>query len=154
MDVHPHAIRSSKAIHLLESGVNIIAIRDFLGHTSVSTTQVYLRVNNQAKRDAIAQAYPSLVEDVPPCAAFSSLPHNLRPMFQPIFFRDEPCVYHYPRLLISPWIFTCGFSRLVGDNFVWFQLRLVDGGLFNAYFVCTHLPYNFLFVCINIWCID
>jgi site-specific recombinase XerD len=66
LDIHPHALRASKAIHLLESGVNIIAIRDFLGHTSVSTTQVYLRVNNQAKRDAIIQAYPSLVESVPP----------------------------------------------------------------------------------------
>jgi len=64
-DVHPHALRASKAIHLLESGINLIVIRDFLGHTSVSTTQVYLRVNNQAKRDAIAQAYPSLVEPVP-----------------------------------------------------------------------------------------
>jgi len=64
-DVHPHALRASKAIHLLESGVNIIAIRDFLGHTSVSTTQVYLWANNQAKRDAITQSYPSLVEAVP-----------------------------------------------------------------------------------------
>jgi site-specific recombinase XerD len=64
-DVHPHALRTSRAIHLLESGVNIIAIRDFLGHVSVSTTQVYLRVNNQAKRDAIVQAYPSLAEPVP-----------------------------------------------------------------------------------------
>jgi len=64
-DIHPHAIRASKAIHLLESGVNIIAIRDFLGHTSVSTTQVYLRVNNKAKQDAITQAYPPLTGAVP-----------------------------------------------------------------------------------------
>ena len=64
-DIHPHAIRASKAIHLLESGVNIIAIRDFLGHTSVSTTQVYLRVNNKDKRDAITQAYPPLAESAP-----------------------------------------------------------------------------------------
>jgi len=59
-NIHPHAIRASRAIHLLESGVNIIAIRDFLGHTSVTTTQVYLRVNNKAKQDAITQAYPPL----------------------------------------------------------------------------------------------
>jgi site-specific recombinase XerD len=64
-DIHPHALRASKAIHLLESGINIIAIRDFLGHVSVSTTQVYLRVNSQAKRDAITNAYPSLTESVP-----------------------------------------------------------------------------------------
>jgi site-specific recombinase XerD len=63
--IHPHAIRASRAIHLLESGVNIIAIRDFLGHTSVTTTQVYLRVNNKAKLDAITRAYPSLTEAVP-----------------------------------------------------------------------------------------
>jgi len=64
-DIHPHALRASKAIHLLESGINLIVIRDFLGHTSVSTTQVYLRVNNQTKRDAITQAYPSLAVPVP-----------------------------------------------------------------------------------------
>jgi site-specific recombinase XerD len=64
-DIHPHALRASKAIHLLESGINLIVIRDFLGHASVSTTQVYLRINSQAKRDAIAQAYPSLAEPVP-----------------------------------------------------------------------------------------
>jgi integrase/recombinase XerD len=64
-NIHPHAIRASRAIHLLESGVNVIAIRDFLGHASVTTTQVYLRVNNKAKQDAITQAYPSLTEAVP-----------------------------------------------------------------------------------------
>lgn len=64
-NIHPHAIRASRAIHLLESGVNIIAIRDFLGHISVTTTQVYLRVNNKAKQDAITQAYPPLTEAVP-----------------------------------------------------------------------------------------
>jgi len=64
-DIYPHAIRASKAIHLLESGVNIIAIRDFLGHVSVSTTQIYLQVNDKIKRDAIARAYPQLMETVP-----------------------------------------------------------------------------------------
>ncbi len=64
-NIHPHAIRASRAIHLLESGVNIIAIRDFLGHASVTTTQVYLRVNNKAKQDAITRAYPALTEAVP-----------------------------------------------------------------------------------------
>ena len=64
-NIHPHALRASKAIHLLESGVNLIAIRDFLGHTSVSTTQAYLRINSQAKRDAIVRAYPSLTESLP-----------------------------------------------------------------------------------------
>lgn len=64
-DIHPHAIRATKAIHLLESGIDLITIRDFLGHVSVATTQVYLRVNSEVKREAISQAYPSLVDSVP-----------------------------------------------------------------------------------------
>lgn len=79
-DIHPHALRASKAIHLIESGVNIIAIRDFLGHVSVSTTQVYLRVNSQAKRDAIAQAFPSLAESVPAWQENSVLMELLKKM--------------------------------------------------------------------------
>lgn len=57
---HPHAFRASKAIHLLDAGVNLIAVRDLLGHVSVSTTQVYLRVTTEQKRSAIEDAYPSL----------------------------------------------------------------------------------------------
>ena len=57
---HPHAFRASKAIHLLDAGVNLIAVRDLLGHASVSTTQVYLRVTTEQKRRAIEEAYPSL----------------------------------------------------------------------------------------------
>ena len=64
-DIHPHTLRATKAIHLLESGIDLITIRDFLGHVSVATTQIYLRVNSQAKREAISQAYPALVDSVP-----------------------------------------------------------------------------------------
>ena len=57
---HPHAFRASRAIHLLDSGVNLIAVRDLLGHVSVSTTQVYLRVTTEQKMRAVEGAYPSL----------------------------------------------------------------------------------------------
>lgn len=39
--VSPHTMRHSKGMHLLEGGVNLIYIRDFLGHTSVVTTEIY-----------------------------------------------------------------------------------------------------------------
>ena len=39
--ISPHTLRHSKAMHLLEGGVNLIYIRDFLGHTSVITTEIY-----------------------------------------------------------------------------------------------------------------
>lgn len=37
-------------MHLLESGVNLIYIRDFLGHSSVATTEIYARSNPEIKR--------------------------------------------------------------------------------------------------------
>lgn len=57
---HPHAFRASKAIHMLDAGVSIIALRDILGHESVSTTERYLRVRTDQKRRAVEEAYPSL----------------------------------------------------------------------------------------------
>ena len=44
-----HSFRHSKAMHLLEAGVNLVYIRDFLGHTSVITTEVYARSNPKTK---------------------------------------------------------------------------------------------------------
>ena len=44
--VTPHVFRHSKAMHLLESGVNLIYIRDFLGHESVTTTEIYAKAKS------------------------------------------------------------------------------------------------------------
>lgn len=54
--VSPHTLRHSKAMHLLENGVNLIYIRDILGHASVVTTEVYAKANPQMKREAIEAA--------------------------------------------------------------------------------------------------
>lgn len=51
--ITPHCLRHSKAMHMLEAGVNLIYIRDHLGHESIETTQVYARANPEAKRKAI-----------------------------------------------------------------------------------------------------
>lgn len=58
---HPHAFRASKAIHMLDSGVDVIRVRDILGHASVQTTEIYLRVTAEQTRQAVRAAYPSLV---------------------------------------------------------------------------------------------
>lgn len=55
--VTPHVIRSSKAMHLLQSGVNLVYIRDFMGHSSVSTTEIYARADSKFKREALEKAY-------------------------------------------------------------------------------------------------
>ena len=57
--VSPHCLRHSKAMHLLQSGVNLIYIRDLLGHADVSTTEVYARADEHLKRKALELAYPS-----------------------------------------------------------------------------------------------
>ena len=51
--VYPHRMRHSKATHLVDNGVNIYNVRDFLGHESVATTQVYLTTNPEVTRKAI-----------------------------------------------------------------------------------------------------
>lgn len=56
-NIHPHTFRHSRAMHLLEAGVNLIYIRDFLGHNSIETTEVYAKTNENIKRQAITNAY-------------------------------------------------------------------------------------------------
>jgi len=51
--VSPHSLRHSKAMLLQQNEVNIIAIRDFLGHASVTTTEIYARIDNRLKREAL-----------------------------------------------------------------------------------------------------
>jgi len=52
-----HTLRSSKAMHLLQAGVNLVYIRDILGHASVQTTEIYARADSKLKREAIEKAY-------------------------------------------------------------------------------------------------
>lgn len=60
---HPHLLRHSKATHLVNSGVNIYNIRDFLGHSSVNTTQVYLASNPEVTRKVIETVASQTVTD-------------------------------------------------------------------------------------------
>lgn len=64
--ITPHVIRHAKAMHLLQSGVNLIYIRDFLGHVDCSTTEIYARADSEMKRKAIENAYVELMPDALP----------------------------------------------------------------------------------------
>ena len=57
----PHSFRHSKAPHLLQAGMNIIYVRDFLGHSSVKTTETYVRMDSEQKRKALEAAAADIV---------------------------------------------------------------------------------------------
>ena len=61
-----HTLRHSKAMHLLQAGVNLVYIRDILGHTSIQVTEIYARTDSKQKREAIERAYTSVVPEEKP----------------------------------------------------------------------------------------
>ena len=54
--ISPHTLRHSKAMHLLQAGVNLVYIRDILGHVSIQTTEIYARADSKSKREALEKA--------------------------------------------------------------------------------------------------
>ncbi|MEN6313462.1 MAG: site-specific integrase [Clostridiaceae bacterium] len=64
-DVSPHILRHTKAMHLLQSGVNIVYIRDILGHSSIDTTDIYARADAEMKRKAIEKLATQATPDIP-----------------------------------------------------------------------------------------
>ena len=57
----PHIMRHTTAMGLVDSGVDLIYIRDLLGHVSVKTTEVYAKADIKKKREAIEAASLSLI---------------------------------------------------------------------------------------------
>jgi site-specific recombinase XerD len=59
--ISPHCLRHSKAMHLLQAGLNLVYIRDILGHVSIQTTEVYARADSKQKREALEKTYTQIL---------------------------------------------------------------------------------------------
>lgn len=56
--ISPHTFRHSYATHLLENGADLRAIQQILGHESITTTEIYIHLNQTHLRDTIEQFHP------------------------------------------------------------------------------------------------
>lgn len=58
--ITPHIFRHTKAMHLYQAGIDLVYIRDILGHVDISTTETYAKIDTERKRDALEKAYPEI----------------------------------------------------------------------------------------------
>ncbi len=58
--ITPHIFRHTKAMHLYQAGIELVYIRDILGHVDISTTETYAKIDTERKRDALEKAYPEI----------------------------------------------------------------------------------------------
>jgi len=63
--VHPHLVRHTRATHLYRSGLPLSYIAEFLGHASVTTTEIYASASTEMIREALEKADPEMTQEIP-----------------------------------------------------------------------------------------
>ena len=92
--VTPHVMRHSCAVALLQAGIDVSVIRDYLGHASVATTCRYITTNLKMKRDVLEAFWKrELVSRTDPTPDGA-----LRPSFLPSLTHSDASYLEYKRL--------------------------------------------------------
>jgi site-specific recombinase XerD len=73
LKVSPHLFRHSRAMHMLQGGVTLVYIRDFLGHANLSTTEIYAKADAEIKRSSIEKSAIITAPSLPDWAQDKSL---------------------------------------------------------------------------------
>ena len=80
-DITPHTLRHSFAAHLVQNGADLKSVQEMMGHSDISTTQIYMNMNVNKIRDVYMKAHQKIKRGLCPLFFFSKLGNGKDKLF-------------------------------------------------------------------------